>query len=69
MAGFSILLMLMRSPKNIHTLDHHLANFKASRVFLKTLDRLEKGKESFAFETTLSGKAYLKKIERLIVPQ
>jgi len=46
-------------------LDSHLANFKASRVFLKTIDRLEKGKESFAFETTLSGKAYLKRVKRL----
>ncbi|MCF6346285.1 MAG: zeta toxin family protein [Thiomicrorhabdus sp.] len=46
-------------------LEHHLANFKASRVFLKTIDRLEKGKESFAFETTLSGKAYLKRVKRL----
>lgn len=51
--------------KEYISLDENLANFKASRVFLKTLDRLEKGEESFAFETTLSGKAYLKRIKRL----
>ena len=41
------------------------ADIKASREFLKTLDALEKGNESFAFETTLSGKAYLKRVRRL----
>lgn len=51
--------------KEYLNLDKNIANFKASRIFLKTIDRLEKGEESFAFETTLSGKAYLKRIERL----
>lgn len=41
------------------------ADFKASRKFLRTIDSLEKGNESFAFETTLSGKGYLKRVKRL----
>ena len=41
------------------------ANVLASRVFLKTLDRLAKQNESFAFETTLSGRSHLKRIKAL----
>ncbi|VAW49774.1 hypothetical protein MNBD_GAMMA04-1417, partial [hydrothermal vent metagenome] len=42
-----------------------IANIKASRTFLKTINSLEKGSESFAFETTLSGKGHLQRVKRL----
>ena len=41
------------------------ANLLASRIFLKTLEQLAVGNESFAFETTLSGKPHVNRIKRL----
>ncbi|MBN2866775.1 MAG: zeta toxin family protein [Thiotrichales bacterium] len=51
--------------KEYRYLDQTTANLKASRQFLKILDQLENKGESFAFETTLSGLSYLKRIKRL----
>ena len=51
--------------KEYKNLGEQSADIKASREFLKTIDALEKGNESFAFETTLSGSSYLKTIKRL----
>jgi predicted ABC-type ATPase len=41
-----------------------LAAAAAGRMVLKELDRLAKAGESFAYETTLSGLAYAKRLER-----
>lgn len=41
------------------------ANILASRVFLKTLETLATRNESFAFETTLSGRSHLNRIKKL----
>jgi len=38
----------------------------ASRVFLKEIQRFIKNRESFGFETTLSGRSYLKLIRKLL---
>ena len=40
------------------------ANIRAGRLLLAELDRLTAEKQSFAFETTLSGRAYLRRIIR-----
>lgn len=37
----------------------------ASRLFLREIDRCIQAKQTFAFETTLSGRSYLKKIRQL----
>jgi predicted ABC-type ATPase len=39
------------------------AAIAAGRLFLKELDRLAGGREDFAFESTLSGISYLKRLE------
>ena len=39
------------------------ANIKAARAFLNRMDKFSQGDESFAFETTLSGLKYLKRIK------
>jgi predicted ABC-type ATPase len=41
-----------------------LAALAASRIFLRELDRLAKEKADFAFESTLSGVAYLSRLKR-----
>lgn len=41
------------------------AIFTASRLFLKTIEQHIQNRQSFAFETTLSGRTYLQLIERL----
>jgi predicted ABC-type ATPase len=41
------------------------ANIAASRVFLAELDRLVHSKESFAFESTLSGISYAARLRRM----
>jgi len=41
-----------------------LATLTAGRLFLAELDRLAKLRESFAFETTLSGQVYLSRLKR-----
>jgi predicted ABC-type ATPase len=42
-----------------------VANRKASKLFLSRIDAFVAAKESFAFETTLSGKAHLNRIRKL----
>lgn len=44
-------------------LNPSLAAAAAGRLVLKELDRLAGAKESFAFETTMSGLSYLKRLE------
>ena len=46
-------------------LNPSLAAAAAGRLVLKELDRLAAAKESFAFETTMSGLSYLKRLEGL----
>jgi predicted ABC-type ATPase len=41
------------------------AALAAGKLFLRELDRLEKARESFAFETTLSGLVHLTRLKRL----
>lgn len=41
-----------------------LAAIKAGKLMLKTIDELIENKESFAFETTLSGQGYTRSIPR-----
>jgi predicted ABC-type ATPase len=41
-----------------------LANITAGRLFLAELDRLAKARADFAFETTLSGLAYVNRLKR-----
>lgn len=41
-----------------------LAALAAGRLFLRELDRLAKGKNDFAFESTLSGLTYLNRLRR-----
>jgi predicted ABC-type ATPase len=41
-----------------------LAIFKAGKLFLGELDRLAKSRQDFAFESTLSGLAYLSRIKK-----
>src|SRR5712691_12767597 len=36
----------------------------AARIFLRELDRLATGRTSFAFETTLSGRAYVRRLAK-----
>lgn len=45
-------------------LNPSLAAAAAGRLVLKELDRLAAAKESFAFETTMSGLSYLRRLER-----
>lgn len=47
------------SPLNVEA-----AQLPASRIFLKAIDEKIRLRENFAFETTLSGKAYLPKIKQ-----
>ena len=41
-----------------------LATIAAARIFLRELNRLAKGHQDFAFESTLSGLAYLNRLKR-----
>ena len=41
------------------------AAVRAGRVVLQEIDRLARARESFAFESTLSGRAYEKRLKRL----
>src|SRR2546426_11455369 len=41
-----------------------LATLAAGRLFLAELDRLANAREDFAFESTLSGQIYLKRLKR-----
>ncbi len=41
-----------------------LAALAAGRLFLRELDRLASAKEDFAFESTLSGQTYLRRVQR-----
>lgn len=45
-------------------LNPELAHISAGKLFLKELDRLALEKKDFAFETTLSGLAYVEKIRK-----
>ena len=46
-------------------LDPDQGQVEAARLFLREIERLIKGQLSFAFETTLSGRGYLRTIQRL----
>ena|SRR5215831_11160539 len=48
----------------LSALKPEIAIVAAGRVFLAELDRLAKSNESFAFETTLSGRAYVGRLQR-----
>lgn len=41
-----------------------LAAFEAGRLFLREVDRLARARESFAFESTLSGLSYRRRLKR-----
>ena len=41
-----------------------MANLQAARVFLEELDRLASARADFAFESTLSGRAYVERIQQ-----
>ena len=45
-------------------LSPELAAFAGGRLFLKELDRLARARADFAFETTLSGLIYLRRLKR-----
>lgn len=48
--------------RGVSPLDFEAGLLQASKIFLQTLKQKLKKKETFAFETTLSGKSYLKQI-------
>lgn len=45
-------------------LDPPAAQVAAARIFLEELDRLAAARVDFAFETTLSGRTYLERVQR-----
>lgn len=49
--------------KGLSPLDVEAAQLQASKIFLTAIDEHIARKDNFAFETTLSGKVYLKKIK------
>ena len=51
----------------ISPLSPEKATFQASKIFLKELEGKIATKQSFALETTLAGKSYLKLVSRLQV--
>lgn len=48
---------------NLFSIDPKSAAYKAGKIMLETMTRHVANNESFVFETTLSGKAYLKRIK------
>ncbi|MBQ7403874.1 MAG: zeta toxin family protein [Lentisphaeria bacterium] len=50
--------------KGVSPLDFEAGLLQASKIFLKTLNQKIQNKETFAFETTLSGKSYLSQIPK-----
>jgi predicted ABC-type ATPase len=50
--------------KGLSPLNPHAALIQATRIFLDTIEQAIEARESFAFETTLSGKTYLNRIRQ-----
>lgn len=50
--------------RGLSPLNMEAAQLKASRIFLNAIEENIRARECFAFETTLSGKAYLQKIQQ-----
>ncbi len=55
----------MSSPRVSRRLRTERAALSAARLMLAEIDRLAAAKVDFAFESTLSGRAYLSRLERL----
>lgn len=52
--------MLMKLPRDFHPLNPECVAFEAGKIMLRRLEQLIAERKNFAFETTLSGMAYLK---------
>src|SRR4051794_36120010 len=62
--GRSSPLCKCRSAGGLSPLDPKLAAMAAGKLLLKEINRLSKARADFAFESTLSGLAYAKRIRR-----
>ena len=52
------------SARGLSPLNVEAVQLQASKIFLNAIEEKIRSRENFAFETTLSGKAYLQKIKQ-----
>lgn len=64
--GISIFVNADVIAQGLSGLEPEGAAFEAGRIMLERLDELARRRASFAFETTLSGRAYARRISHLL---